>query len=442
MVETFTELERYMELTPMSRVRWEEACEFLPGGDSRNSIFWNPYPIFITDASGSRVMDADGVQRIDFINTMTTMILGHGPTPVLSAVRRQLDKGLGYNAPNERQIELARILCDRIPSFDLVRFTNSGTEATLNTLRAARAFTGRTRFAKVEGGYHGTHDGVTVSVRVDPALAGSAGKPVPVPASAGLVPGVVDQVTVIPFNDSAIALRILEENSEDLAAIIIEPVLGSVGMVPAQTEYLTALRDFATANNTVLIFDEVISFRVAPGGAQEFYGVTPDMTALGKIIGGGLPVGAFGGRREIMELYDPATGPTVSHAGTFNANPLTMLAGSSTMEQLTPDVYRDLAEMTEELKQGIRDVCSELEVPVEVTGLGSLFGIHFSDHPVVNYRDIAAGNHDLRDRMFLGLLNEGILMASNLVGSLSTAITRADLDEFLVAFRTSLARNI
>ena len=320
-----SELERYLESTPMSRERWEEACKYLPGGDSRNSIFWKPYPIFITDASASRVMDADGVQRIDFINTMTTMILGHGPAPVMDAVRRQLDRGIGFNAPNERQVDLARILCERIPSFDLVRFTNSGTEATLNTLRAARAFTGRSRFAKVEGGYHGTHDGVTVSVRVDPTLAGDPNAPVPVPASAGLVPGVTEQVTVIPFNDVPTARRILEDNADDLAAVIIEPVMGSVGMVPAQMEYLTMLRDFATANNSVLIFDEVISFRVAPGGSQEYYGVTPDMTALGKIIGGGLPVGAFGGRRDIMELYDPVTGPTVSHAGTFNANPLTML---------------------------------------------------------------------------------------------------------------------
>ena len=441
-VQNTLELERYLELTPMSRAKWEEACEYLPGGDSRNSIFWKPYPVFITDASGSRVMDADGVQRIDFINTMTTMILGHGPAPVVNAVRRQLDKGMGYNAPNERQVDLARILCERIPSFDLVRFTNSGTEATLNTLRAARAFTGKTRFAKVEGGYHGTHDGVTVSVRVDPALAGDPDNPVPVPASAGLVPGVTDQVTVIPFNDSATALRILEDNADDLAAIIIEPVMGSVGMVPARPEYLSMLRDFATANNTILIFDEVISFRVAQGGSQEYYGVTPDMTALGKIIGGGLPVGAFGGRRDIMELYDPTTGPVVSHAGTFNANPLTMLAGTVTMEQLTSDVYRNLAALTEELRRGIRAICSSLEVPVQVTGLGSLFGIHFCDHAVNNYRDIASGNHELRDRMFLGLLNEGILMASNLVGSISTSTTRDDIESFLKAFRTALARNV
>ncbi|MDE2844626.1 MAG: aspartate aminotransferase family protein, partial [Chloroflexota bacterium] len=392
--------------------------------------------------SGSRVMDADNVQRIDFINTMTTMILGHGPETVMDAVRRQLNRGIGYNAPNERQVDLARILCERIPSFELVRFTNSGTEATLNTLRAARAFTGRTRFAKVEGGYHGTHDGVTVSVRVDPATAGDADSPAPVLGSAGLTPGVSDQVVVIPFNDAESSRRILEENAEDLAAIIIEPVMGSVGMVPARQEYLAFLRDFATANGTVLIFDEVISYRVAPGGSQEYYGVTPDMTALGKIIGGGLPVGAFGGRKDIMDLYDPTAGPAVSHAGTFNANPLTMLAGTVTLEQLTHDVYRSLAENTEELKQGVRDVCSELETPVQVTGLGSLFGIHFTDKTIQNYRDIASGDYDLRDRMFLGLLNEGILMASNLVGSISTATSKRDIEDFLAAFRTALARNV
>ena len=441
MTEDKTELDRYLETTPLSRAKWEEAREYMPGGDSRNSIFWKPYPIFITDASGSRVMDADGVQRIDFINTMTTMILGHGPAPVVNAVRRQLDRGFGYNAPNEKQVDLARILCERIPSFDLVRFTNSGTEATLNTLRAARAHTGRTRFAKVEGGYHGTHDGVTVSVRVDPSIAGNPNSPQPVAASAGLAPGVTEQVVVIPFNDSPTARAILDENAEDLAAVIIEPVMGSVGMVPALPEYLEMLREFCTANGSVLIFDEVISYRVAPGGSQEYYGITPDMTALGKIIGGGLPVGAFGGRQEIMELYDPTTGPTVSHAGTFNANPLTMLAGAVTMEQLTPEVYRALAEMTEILKQGIRDVCAQLETPVQVTGLGSLFGIHFTEKEILNYRDIASGDYDLRDRMFLGLLNEGILMASNLVGGLSTATTQQDVADFLAAFRAALERN-
>ncbi len=227
------ELTRYLELTPESHRLWEEAKAFLPGGDSRNSIFWRPYPIFITSASGCHVTDADGVDRLDFINTMTTLILGHGAPPVIQAVHDQLRQGVAYNAPSEQQIGLARLLCRRIPSFDLVRFTNSGTEATLNTLRAARAFTGKSRFAKVEGGYHGTHDAVTVSVRVDPEEAGAPLRPQALPSSAGLADGVVEQVVVIPFNETEAARRILEEHQLELAAVIVEPVMGSVGMLPA-----------------------------------------------------------------------------------------------------------------------------------------------------------------------------------------------------------------
>jgi glutamate-1-semialdehyde 2,1-aminomutase len=440
MAATNSELARYLELTPKSKARWQEAAEYLPGGDSRNSIFWDPYPIFVTSASGCHVVDADGVDRLDFINTMTTMILGHAPPPVMGAVKEQLDRGVAYNAPNEHQIRLAKLLCDRVPSFDLVRFTNSGTEATLNTIRAARAFTGKNKFAKVEGGYHGTHDAVTVSVRVDVKKAGEAQQPKAVAASEGLADGILDQVVVIPFNDTANARRILEDNKHQLAAVIVEPVMGSVGMIPGTAEFLTMLREFTEENGIVLIFDEVISFRVAPGGSQQYYGITPDMTSLGKIIGGGFAVGAFGGRQEIMELYDPTKGPKVSHAGTFNANPVTMVAGAVTLENLTPDVYRDLAELTELLRQGIRRVCSDLEVPVQVTGLGSLFGIHFTGQPIVNYRDIAAEDAALRGHVFLGLMNEGILMASNLVGGLSTALGEEEVNTFVEALKSVLER--
>ena len=436
------ELNRYLELTPESRNIWEESKTYLPGGDSRNSIFWKPYPIFITSASGSQVIDADNVDRIDFINTMTTMILGHGPTPVINAVEKQLQHGLAYNAPNLHQVTLAKLLCSRVPGFDKVRFTNSGTEATLNTLRAARAFTGKSKFAKAEGGYHGTHDSVSVSIRVDPTLAGSGHKPAAMASSAGLADGVVEQVVVLPFNDTASSKAILEQNAHDLAAVIVEPMLGSVGMVPATPEFLQMLRDFTTDNNIVLIFDEVISFRVGSGGCQEHYGITPDLTSLGKIIGGGFAVGAFGGRDDIMELYDPTRGPQVGHAGTFNANPITMLAGFVTLEQLTPEVFASLSETTEYLKRGIREVCSKQELPVQVTGLGSLFGIHFTDRKIGNYRDITAENTQLRDRVFLGLMNEHILMAPNLVGAISTATSNADVDHFLTALATVLRRNL
>ena len=440
MAQAQGELARYLEMTPESKNRWEEAAKYLPGGDSRHSIFWDPYPIFITSASGCHVVDADGVDRLDFINTMTTLILGHAAPPVMEAVQEQLARGVAYNAPNEHQIRLAKLLCQRIPSFDLVRFTNSGTEATLNTIRTARAFTGKNRFAKIEGGYHGTHDAVTISVRVDPDAAGDPLRPRAVANSAGLAEGVEDQVTIIPFNETEAAYRVLEENKDELAAVIVEPVLGSVGMVPASAEFLTMLRDFTLSNGIVLIFDEVISFRVAPGGSQQYYGITPDLTALGKIIGGGFPVGAFGGREDIMELYDPTKGAKVSHAGTFNANPVTMLAGAVTLEHLTDDVYRDLAQLTELLRQGIRDACASMEVPVQVTGLGSLFGIHFTARPIHNYRDVATEDTKLRGQMFLGLMNEGILPASNLVGALSTEITEAEVETYLEAFRRVLER--
>ena len=440
MVETHDELTRYQQMTPESRERWLEATEYLPGGDSRHSIFWDPYPIFVASASGCHVIDADGTDRLDFINTMTTMILGHAPKPVMDAVKQQLDHGVAYNAPNYHQVSLAKLLCERIPSFDLVRFTNSGTEATLNTLRAARAFTGKSKFAKVEGGYHGTHDAVTVSVRVDPEKAGDPQRPTAVAASEGLAEGVTDQVVIIPFNDVEASRRILEENKDQLAAVIVEPVMGSVGMVPGSIEFLTMLRDFTADNGIVLIFDEVISFRVAPGGAQQYYGVTPDLTSLGKIIGGGFAVGAFGGRKDIMDLYDPTKGAKVSHAGTFNANPVTMLAGTVTLEHLTSDVYRGLAERTEELRQGIRQVCADLEVPVQVTGLGSLFGIHFTDGPVNGYRAVARGDANLKNQVFLGLMNEGILMASNLVGGLSTEIGDEEVATFVDALRRVLER--
>ena len=442
MAETISDLERYVQSTPRSKALWEDAKNYLPGGDSRNSIFWAPYPIFVDHASGCHVVDADGVDRLDFIGTMTSLILGHSPKPVMEAVRKQLEQGVVYNAPNAHQIRLAKLLCDRIPSFDLVRFTNSGTEATLNTIRAARAVTGKSKIAKVEGGYHGSHDQVSVSVRVDPAKAGDRSRPDALAATEGLGEGTLEQVVVVPFNETAIARKILEENQDQLAAVIIEPMLGSVGMLPATTDFLTMLRDFTRDNEIVLIFDEVISYRASWGGAQEYYGITPDMTSLGKIIGGGFSIGAFGGRKDIMDLYDPTApgGPRVAHAGTFNANPVTMLAGAATLEQLTPDVYRKLAELTEYLRAGILKAGAELETPVQVTGLGSLFSIHFTAEELIGYRDIATEDAAFRHQVFLGLLNEGILMAANLVGAVSTEIGEAEIDAFTAALRRVLER--
>ena len=213
-------------------------------------------------------------------------------------------------------------------------------------------------------------------------------------------------------------------------------------MLPADPAYLSMLRDFADDSGALLIFDEVISFRVAPGGAQEYYGVTPDMTALGKIIGGGFPVGAFGGRSDIMAQYSPVNGAAIAHGGTFNANPISMAAGVATLNELTPTVYRRLAELTEMLRQGIRQVCSELEQPVVVTGAGSLFGIHFASGPLHNYRDIAASDKDLARQVFIGMLNEGFLLAPNLVGALSTSLGEVEIDAFVRGFKRVLQRQL
>ena len=442
MAETTSELDRYLRSTPKSKALWEDAKNYMPAGDSRNSIFWAPYPIFVDHATGCHVVDSDGVDRLDFIGTMTTLVLGHSPKPVVDAVQEQMTQGVVYNAPNAHQIRLAKLLCERIPSFDLVRFTNSGTEATLNTIRAARAVTGKSKIAKVEGGYHGSHDQVSVSVRVNPAKAGERSRPDAMAATEGLGEGTLDQVVVMPFNETAVAREILESHKDELAAVIIEPILGSVGMLPATPEFLTMLREFTKANGIILIFDEVISYRAASGGAQEYYGITPDMTSLGKIIGGGFSIGAFGGSKAIMDLYDPtvAGGPRVAHAGTFNANPVTMLAGAATLEELTPEVYRKLAEMTEYLRAGVLQVGADLETPVQVTGLGSLFGLHFTGQELIGYRDIAAEDSAFRHQVFLGLLNEGILMAANLVGAVSTEIDEKEIDAFTAALRRVLER--
>ena len=438
--QTNLEVERYLELTPKSRALAEEGKRYLPGADTRTSVYWGPYPIFMTRGEGARLWDVDGAERIDFINNMTTLMLGHANPKVVQALQQQAPLGTAYAAPTKHQIHLAKILCDRIPSLELVRFTNSGTEGTLNAIRAARAFTGRSKVAKAEGGYHGTHDLAEVSVGVPPGKGGDPKRPVPVPASLGLYDGVLDEVIVIPYNDIEASREIILEHSHELAAVIIEPVMGSAGMIPANKEFLTMLREVTEQQGIVLIFDEVISLRVGPGGAQTHYGITPDLTAMGKMIGGGLPIGGFGGKAEIMELYDPSQGPKVPHAGTFQGNPMTMVAGVAAMEQLTPDVYQRIGAQGEQLRNGIRDVCAEFDVSAQVTGTASLFALHFTDHEVTTYRDVANSDKAFKRRVFLGLLNEGIFMPQQLVGALSAPMGDQEIDAFLEALHKVLAR--
>ena len=433
------EVDQYVSRTPRSRDLQANAEKYLPGGSSRGTAFFGPYPHFIERGEGHYMIDADGNKILDFMINATSLILGHAHPDIVAALQEQAAKGTAFTGPTEAQVRLAKILTERIPSMDTVRFTNSGTEGTLMSIRAARAFTGKHKIAKFEGGYHGSHEYVAVSVhppleKLDPA------GPTPIPEHPGMPPSVLEDVIVLPYNDLEWCERVLRENKDDLACLIMEPVVSSFGYLPAQKEFLQGLRSITTELDIILIFDEVQSLRIASGGAQETLGVTPDMTSLGKIIGGGMAVGAFGGRQDLMDLLNPTDGATIAHAGTFNANPVTMLAGAATLEELTPDVYRKLAEMTEYLRAGILQVGAELETPVQVTGLGSLFGIHFTGEELVGYRDIAAEDSTFRHQVFLGLLNEGILMASNLVGAVSTEIGEKEIDTFTAALRRVLER--
>ncbi len=428
--------EHFEAITPASRRSVGDATAYLPGGDSRSTLFHPPYPLTFEEGHGCRVVDLDGNALLDFTGNHTSLVHGYGHPRVLEAVAGQLRRGTAFPGLTRAQAAFARQLCERIESLERVRFTSSGTEATLQAVRAARAYTGRHVVAKIEGGYNGSWDEMMVSIHPRVDQAGDRERPESVPASEGLTAGAASDVLVLPFNDEAATRRLLEDRGSSVAAVIVEPVLGSAGMIPAEPSYLRLLREVTSRMGIALIFDEVISFRVAHGGAQGHYGVRPDLTCLGKAIGGGFPLGVVGGRAEIMELFDPSGGqPRVPHPGSYNANPISLVAGSVTLELLTEEAVDHLNETGDALRSDLRDAFDEAGLPVQVTGLGSLFGIHFRPGPVRGYRDTLASDRGLRHRLFLGLVAEGVLIDPRGAGCLSTATGQAELEAFSGAVR-------
>ena len=431
----------YLAKTSRSRALHEEALGVMPGGNSRTTTFFDPYPFYVQRGQGALLWDADGNARLDFNGNYTSLILGHAPDAVVRAAQDALTSGLSFPGPTEHEIRLAEILTRRVPSMVTVRFTNSGTEATMNAVRLARAFTGKPKIAKFEGAFHGTHDWVMVSVTPDQRAGGSARNPKPVAWSAGIPPAVLKHVVVLPWNDADACAAILEKEAANLAAVIVDPLLGIGGIIPPAEGFLARLREITERLGILLIFDEVISFRIAPGGAQERFGVRPDLTTLGKIIGGGLPIGAFGGRRDIMEYYDPRRGKArISQGGTFNANPATMAAGVATLEALTPEAYARLDALGERLRGGVTRFLESMRRRGQITGIGSLFCLHWTSGDIVDYRSSRSKDPAMAMKVFLGLLNEGILLTQRGMGAISLAMTEDDVDRFVNALARVLAR--
>ena len=429
----------YRSLTPTSYEYFLEGRKYLPGADSRSPLFYPPYPVILEEGRGCWLFDVDSNKLLDFTGNHTSLILGYKHPRVLDAVRRQLEKGTAFPGVTVPQVRLARLLCERVPSFEQVRFTNSGTEATMNAIRAARAFTGRHKIAKIEGGYNGSWDDVMVSTHPSGEQSGDVLRPVAAPASLGLIPDSIANVLVLPFNEVEAAARLLEQQGKHLAAVIVEPVLGSAGMIPAEQGYLDMLREVTEQLGILLVFDEVVSFRIAYGGAQEYYGISPDLTCLGKAVGGGFPLGVFGGRSDIMAMFDPSRSrPQIPHPGSYNANPISLVAGATTLELFTDEVVQLLNLRGETLRRRIRMAFEDAGVPAQVTGFGSLFAIHLTSQLVKSYRDTMRADANLRHRIFLSLFKEGVLIDPRGVGCISAAIGEAEIDRFVDALRTVL----
>lgn len=416
-----------------SEALYQKAVGLIPGGVSRNTVFRKPFPQYAAKASGCYVTDVDGSRRIDFANNMASLIHGHAHPAIVEAVTEQLKKGTAFTLATEAELLLAELLINRAESFEKIRFVNSGTEAVMAMIKASRAFTGKPKIAKAEGAYHGTYDFAEVSQTANPFNWGDISSPNSVAVAHGTPQAVLDNVIIFPFNDIKRTLAILDTQADQIACVIIDPVPHRVGLLPATKAFVDALYDWTRRNNALLVFDEVVTFRVNYGGAQEKYNVKPDLTAIGKIIGGGFPVGALAGRADIMEVLDPSQSRLLfPHSGTFSANPMTMTAGRVAMELFDQNAVDALNTLTNKAIVQLENVIRIADVPVSITGAGSMFRIHFRLSPPQTYREayqrpaVAAIINQLLDYLFY---KEDIILINTCACMFSTAITQKEVDK-------------
>ncbi|MDJ0791684.1 MAG: aspartate aminotransferase family protein [Acidimicrobiia bacterium] len=423
--------------TSQSAELYERALRTLPGGVSRNTVLRTPHPLYVDHAEGCRVTDIEGVERIDFANNMASLIHGHAQPAIIAAVSEQIHKGTAFTLATEIEIAYAEHLTGRSISFERIRFVNSGTEAVMGALKAARAATGRPKVAKVEGAYHGLYDFAEVSQTSNPTNWGSEEKPQSVPVAHGTPAMVLENVVVLPFNDPERATAILDEHKGEIACVIVDPMPHRVGLVPAEPAYVDALRTWTADDGALLVFDEVITFRTEYGGFQERYHVVPDLTAMGKIIGGGFPVGAIAGSAEVMEVMNPlASSVRFPHSGTFSANPVTMSAGLVAMRLFDHEAVARLNGLASRAVTGIQEAIEATGIDACVTGTGSMFRVHLKPEPPLNHREAFLTKDEahrlgvLLDHLF----DAGFMMINTCSATLSTPMGEPEIDALIEAF--------
>ncbi len=415
---------------------YERAQRVLPGGVSRNTVLRDPHPLYADHAAGCRVWDVEGTARYDFSNNMASLIHGHAHPAVVAAVTEQLAKGTAFTIGTEVEIAYAEDLCARNQGFEKLRFVNSGTEAVMGMLKAARAFTGRAKIAKVEGAYHGLYDYAEVSQTSRPESWGDADRPNSVPVAHGTPRGALDDVVVLPFNDVERARALLDAHADELACVLIDPMPHRVGLNPVQAPFVEFLREWTAANDALLVFDEVITFRSEYGGAQEWYSVRPDLTAMGKAIGGGFPVGALAGRAEVMDVMNPRRTPLLfPHSGTFSANPITLTAGRVAMELFDREAVARLNALGRRAKEGIEAAIARTGARACVTGGGSMFRVHFKPDAPLNYREAFQAPEEVArmKAMLDHLFDAGFLMINTCAFTLSTPMGEDEVDALVEA---------
>ena len=430
----------FRRFSPISEKCVERTTRVFPGGDTRASATYFPYPLAIKSGEGCRLTDVDGNVLNDFMNNFTSLIHGHAFSPTVGAVQTQVALGTAFAAPCSAQIELAELIVDRIPSVEQIRFTSSGTESTQMAIRCARAATGRQKVMKMEGGYHGSYEMAEVSMLPLPNECGPIEAPVSLSIDDSFPDSALTETIVCPYNEPDIAANLIAENAEVLAAVIVEPMLGSMGMVPATTEFLSALRRETESRGIVLIFDEVITFRLNTAGMQALHGISPDLTCLGKVIGGGLPIGAIGGRRDLLQLFSPEQ-RKVGHASTFSGNALSMAAGLAAMTHYNENDIDRLDHLGNRLRQGFSDVFRSTGIKGQATGVGSLVNIHLTDRTIMNARDTFQGMIDAGEiarLLHLSMLQNGVMSAPRMMYCISSPMTEQEVDHAIAALESSL----